>query len=155
MPDHSNPYARAASAYGTTSATTDQRALEGTILLAAAQQLEDLARRLQNGDKSSLEEIDNTLTHNRKLWQVFLDNTMNKDNLMPQEIKNNVASLAVFVFKRTQEILIDTQPEKFTVLININRNIAAGLMKKQPSAHQPSLAAAKPSAETNMADSLA
>ncbi|MCK5659383.1 MAG: hypothetical protein KAH96_05870, partial [Alphaproteobacteria bacterium] len=47
------------------------------------------------------------------------------------------ASLAVFVFKRTQEIMIDMKPEKFKALININRNIAAGLMSRKPQAETP------------------
>jgi flagellar protein FlaF len=151
--NNNNPYSAAAGAYGSTSAATDQRALEGTILLSAAQRLEDLAKRLQKGETPALEEIDEILTYNRKLWQVFLDNAMDETNLMPMDIKNNVASLAVFVFKRTQDILIETKPEKFAVLISINRNIAAGLMKQQAQAKKS--LAAKPPAEMNMADSLA
>ena len=130
MPDK-NPYTKAADAYGTTAAASpDQRVLEGTILLKAAQKLEDLAKRMSGGEKPSLEEIDETLTYNQKLWQLFVEDMINPEHLLPQEIKNNVASLAVFVFKRTQEIYFETKPEKFKVLVNINRNIAAGLMKR-------------------------
>lgn len=140
-----NPHAKAVGAYGATAASTDQRALEGQILLKAAQKLEDLAQVLQEGKKPSLEDIGSTLEYNQKLWQLFLEDVANPGNALPQEIKNNVASLAVFVFKRTQEILIDTQADKFKVLININRNIAAGLMKRPAEA----AAAAKTSARTS------
>jgi flagellar protein FlaF len=152
MPSN-NPYAKAADAYDTASAATDQRVLEGQLLLKATRKLEDLAKRLHNGETVSLEDIDDALIYNRKLWQVFLDTMMDANHLLPQEIKNNVASLAVFVFKRTQEILIDPRPEEFTALVNINRNIAAGLMKKPPRAQQP--LAVKPAAETSITDSLA
>jgi flagellar protein FlaF len=133
-PSQQNPYTKAAGAYGTTASATDPRALEGTILLKYAQKLEDIAKRLQANEKVPLEEVGGTLEYNQKLWQLFVEDMMNPDHPLPQEIKNNIASLALFVFKRTQEILIDTQPDKFKILININRNIAAGLMKKQPAA---------------------
>ena len=125
-----NPYSKASSAYGITASSGDQRSMEGMALMFAARKLEDLVGRLQSGEKIRLEEIGETLTHNRKLWQLFVGDMNNPDHPLPLEIKNNIASLAFFVFKRTQEILIETQPEKFQALININRAIAAGLMKK-------------------------
>lgn len=150
---HNNPYTKAADAYSTTAAETDQRALEGRILLKAAQKLEDLARRLQAEGTVSRDDIGEALNYNQKLWQLFVEDMMKPEHPLPQEIKNNVASLALFVFKRTHEILIDTKPEKFQALVNINRNIASGLMKKPAQA-----AAASPAqhaAETMPTDSLA
>lgn len=132
-----NPYSNASDAYGTTAAATDQRSLEGQILLKAAQKLEDMAKRLEAGEDPSLEESGETLTYNQKLWQFFVGEMMNSDHSLPLDIKNNIASLAVFVFKRTQEIMIDMKPEKFKALININRNIAAGLMSRKPQAETP------------------
>ncbi|MFH1157451.1 MAG: flagellar biosynthesis regulator FlaF [Pseudomonadota bacterium] len=132
-----NPYSKASDAYGTVAAATDQRALEGQILLKAARKLEELAKRLESGEKPSLEEVGETLTYNQKLWLVFLDGMMDENHLLPQDIKNNIASLAVFVFKRTKEILAEAKPEKFRALVNINRNIAAGLMTRKPQAATP------------------
>lgn len=154
---HNNPYSKAAGAYGAPALSTDQRALEGSVLLKSASNLEALARRIEAGEKPSLEEIDDTLTNNRKIWQIFLDNAMNEDNGMPLELRNNVASLAVFVFKRTQDILIDTRPEKFTVLVNINRNIASGLMKRPvvPAAAPNAALPEKPAATMAVTDSMA
>lgn len=125
-----NPYSKAADAYGNTAAETDQRALEGKVLLKSARQLEDLSKRLASDEKVPLTDIGDTIEYNRKLWMVFVNDTMNDEHPLPQEIKNNIASLGVFVFKRSTEVLIDTTPEKLQVLIDINRNIAAGLMKK-------------------------
>lgn len=125
-----NPYGKATDAYGNTAAETDQRSLEGQILLKAAARLEALANRLAAGEKVPLEDISEATDYNRKLWTVFASDTMNPDHPLPQEIKNNIATLAVFTFKRTMEILIDTKPEKIKALIEINRNIAAGLMKQ-------------------------
>lgn len=154
MPNN-NPYTQATGAYGATStANVDQRVLEGTILLRAAQKLEDLAKHLEAQEKVSLEEISDVLDYNQKLWQVFVDNMKDPNCLLPLDIRNNVASLALFVFKRTHEIMIDTVPEKFGVLVSINRNIAAGLMKKpaaQPGA--PAIPVAQSPALSN--DSMA
>ncbi len=129
-----NPYSQAAGAYVKIATATDQRTMEATVLLQAAQKLENLANRLQGGEKVGLEELGEILNHNQKLWQLFVSDMDNPDHHLPQGLRNNVASLAFFVFKHTQEILVDTQADKFQVLININRCIAAGLMKKPDAA---------------------
>lgn len=147
-----NPYSKAAGAYVTQATATDQRALEGTVLLQAAQKLEDLMIRLEKGEKASLEELGATLTHNRKLWELFANDMANPEHILPQDLRNNIASLAFFVFKRTQEILIETHPDKFRALISINRSIAAGLMKKVAVATPP---AAMPAADTSATDRIA
>lgn len=125
-----NPYSQAADAYGATAAETDQRALEGRALLKAAAKLETLSQRLAAKEDVSLEDIGDALDFNRKLWTVFATETVNPDHPLPQEIKNNIASLGIFVFKRTTDVFVDPAPEKIKVLIDINRNIASGLMKQ-------------------------
>lgn len=125
-----NPYSQAADAYGATAAETDQRALEGRALLKAAAKLETLSQRIAAKENVTLEDIGDTLDFNRKLWTVFVTEALNPDHPLPQEIKNNIASLGVFVFKRTTDIFVDPVPEKIKVLIDINRNIASGLMKQ-------------------------
>lgn len=151
MPNN-NPYLNASNAYGTTAATTDQRSLEGKILLKSAMQLEQLATRLRNGEKASLEEIGEVLEYNQKLWTLFVSETMNEEHPLTQDIKNNIASLGIFVFNRTKDILIDTKPEKFGALVDINRNIAAGLMKQSG---QPLPAEAAPPATDKKTDNMA
>lgn len=126
-----NPYNKAADAYSSTAAETDQRALEGRVLLKAAQKLEALATRLKNGEKVAREEIGDIMEYNQKLWIIFASDVGNAENQLPLEVKNNIASLGLFVFKRTQQFLIDTTPEKLSALIEINRNIASGLLKQQ------------------------
>ena len=147
-----NPYGAAADAYGSTAAETDQRSLEGQILLKAAAKLEALAKRFAAGEKVPLEDISDTMDYNRKLWTVFASDTMNPDHPLPQEIKSNIATLAVFTFKRTMEVLINPTPQKLQVLIEINRNIAAGLMKKAKPPPAPAGAAKAPQAPEKPAD---
>jgi len=147
-----NPYTHAADAYGNTAGVTDQRSLEGKVLLKSARQLEELSKRLANGEIVSLEDIGHAVEYNRKLWMVFVNETMNDSHPLPQEIKNNIASLGVFVFKRSTAILADTTPEKISALIDINRNIAAGLMK-QPKASENKAPETPP--QTDPTDNLA
>lgn len=152
-----NPHTKAAGAYGSTSsataAATDQRMLEGTILLQAAQKLEIMGKRLESGEKVPLEDLADTVDYNQKLWQLFVDTMKDETHTMPLDVKSNIVSLALFVFKRTHEILCDPTGDKFTVLVSINRNIAAGLMKKVP--HAVSQPLAEPPAERLSTDSMA
>ncbi|MEZ0261949.1 MAG: flagellar biosynthesis regulator FlaF [Alphaproteobacteria bacterium] len=146
MSDNPNPYAQAAAAYGSTTTITDMRTLEATILLKSASKLETLAKQLRDGPKPKLEEIGDTLEYNQKLWQFFINGIRDESHPLPLEIKNNIATLGLFVFKRTMELLIDTTPEKIQALIDINRNIASGLMKKpaaEPKHAVPGILAAK------------
>jgi len=129
MSDKKNPYGNATQAYGQTAAIGDQRAMEGRVLLKAASKLEELSRRLQAGETPTVAETGETLEYNQKLWQLFVSDARNEDHPLPQEIKNNIASLALFMFKRTLEVMADPKAEKLQAMIEINRNIAAGLMK--------------------------
>ncbi|MDP2204924.1 MAG: flagellar biosynthesis regulator FlaF [Alphaproteobacteria bacterium] len=142
-----NPYGQAADAYGNTAAETDQRALEGKVLLKSARQLEELAKRLDGEEKVPLTDIGDAVEYNRKLWMVFVNDAMNEAHPLPQDLKNNIASLGVFVFKRSTDILVEPTPGKIQTLIDINRNIAAGLMKQKPAAKTEGDAPATPPSE--------
>jgi flagellar protein FlaF len=49
------------------------------------------------------------------------------DNPQPMEIRQNIANIAVFVMKQTVEMQLNPDPAKLQSLIDINRNLAAGL----------------------------
>ena len=49
------------------------------------------------------------------------------ESQLPQEVRQNIASLGVFVLSQTAELQIAPAPEKLDVLIRINRELAAGL----------------------------
>lgn len=78
-------------------------------------------------ENSSFAEIDDALTYNRKLWTVLVTSVTNPENPLPEQIKNNIASLGVFIFKHTISLLADPHPDKLDTLISINRSIAEGL----------------------------
>lgn len=150
---HNNPYSRAAGAYGSSaSLSTDQRSLEASVLLKCAAKLQSLTERLQADAKDvPLEMVEDALTANRKLWAVFLHDAMEDSHDIPLDLKNNIANLALFVSKRTTQMLIEPTPQGIEVLITINRQIASGLMKSAQNAAATSAQATAP-AQRNVSD---
>lgn len=138
---NNNPYASAAGAYGDSAQkhTPDQRELEGRVLLKAAGMLKALQDEWDNINPTKLEE---TLTYNRQIWMLFYDTALeNPENPggaeRPNDLRSNIINLANFIFKRQIEIMATPEKQKLDVLININREIAAGLMTKPSSETTP------------------
>lgn len=112
----------AAQAYGNVATqTSNPRELEANLLL-------DAASRLQAAKEQTGESLLNALNHNRKLWTLLLSAVTNNDNPLDVSIRQNVANLGLFVCKQTLNAQIDPQPAKLAPLININRQLAAGLL---------------------------
>ncbi len=123
MPDL---HTHAATAYGSTfKAAVDPRQLEANVLLKAARQLEEVR---QDWAPEREPDLEDALLYNRKLWTVFAAEVADDTNPLPVPIRNNIANIAVFVFKRTLELQALPVPEKIDPLIEINRNLAAGLL---------------------------
>lgn len=132
-----NPYASAAGAYGTNAQkhAEDPRELEARVLLKSAQFMTDLQENWNNVSKDVIEE---TLKYNRNIWLMFYDTAVeNKEGDRPEDLRNNIYNLANFVFKREIDILAKPEKNKLDILIKINRDIAAGLMKGVASAPAP------------------
>lgn len=131
-----NPHASAAGAYDqhAQSHTPDQRELEARVLLKSAKALQGLQSRW---DQISGDELDEALTYNRQIWMMFVDHAIgDKSEERPQDLRNNIANLGAFIFNRTIDILANPEKEKLNVLVEINHEIAAGLMTKAPSADE-------------------
>jgi flagellar protein FlaF len=92
-------------------------------LLKAAKQLHDVATDWTGAD----ERMHAALLFNRKLWAIFMSAAMEDDNPQSREIRQNIANLGIFVMKQTSDMQVNPDPRKLQSLININRNIAAGL----------------------------
>ncbi len=117
MPNPAHAYARVAQ---TTSAP---REIEAQALLKAARQLEEIRSSWAGPDPRMHE----ALLFNRRLWAIFLSAAESNDNPQPLEIRQNIANISVFVLKQTLEMQTNPEPQKLNSLIEINRNIAAGL----------------------------
>lgn len=126
-----NPYAQASGAYGQQAREgVNQRELEGQLLIKSANEIQKLRDRW---DEATPADIDDILAYNRKLWMVFFDTAVeNPDDGESRslDLRNNIVNLCNFIFKRSVDILADPKKEKLNVLIDINREVAAGLLAK-------------------------
>lgn len=131
-----NPYAQAAGAYdqNAQTSTPDQRELEGRVLLKSAKMLSDLQ---ENWDDVNTDILESTLKYNRQIWMMFYDTALeNPEGDRPSDLRSNIINLANFIFKREVDIMAKPEPQKIDVLININKEIAAGLMTKPEEAQE-------------------
>jgi flagellar protein FlaF len=100
------------------------RATEADLLMQAALRLQ----RVRDGwEPNNSGDLNDALRYNRMLWTIFISTVTKTENPLPQAIRQNIANLGVFVMKHTMAILAEPKPEKISPLININRNLAAGL----------------------------
>ena len=97
----------------------------------AALLLEDAKKQTGN-----IEEYAKALRFNHLLWTIIQADLTEPDNQLPPEIKANVMSLSIFVDKQTTKALRSSSASDLDVLININRNLAAGLRTNAETAGQ-------------------
>ncbi len=115
-----------AAAYASTAkvtSTASPRDLEASLLLKAAARLQSV----KDNWEQARSELSPALAYNRKLWTILSTSATKPENPLPLPIKNNIANLGLFIFQRTIDIEIEPAPEKLTILVSINSNIAAGL----------------------------
>jgi flagellar biosynthesis activator protein FlaF len=118
---------QATRAYGAiANQTANPRELEADLLLNAAARLQAI----RDGWSDKSPELDAALLFNRKLWSIFVTSATSPENPLPAGVRQNVANLGIFVFKQTIAILADPRPENLGSLININRELAAGLLAR-------------------------
>jgi flagellar protein FlaF len=114
----------AAKAYARVANTTAApREIEAQALLKAANKLQDV---LNNADATG-ERTKDALLFNRKLWSIFMSDALRDENPQPLEVRQKIANIGVFVLTQTAALQLNPQPEHFKSLIEINRNLAAGL----------------------------
>ncbi|MAF49840.1 MAG: flagellar protein FlaF [Rhodospirillaceae bacterium] len=83
--------------------------------------------------KSNVDDYDSyasALKFNQLLWTIIQADVVDKENKLPPQIKANILSLSIFVDKQTVKALADTKTRHINTLININKNLAEGLMIK-------------------------
>jgi len=114
----------AAQAYARVATTTSSpRDIEAQALLMAANKLQAV---MNNAD-ATYTQTSEALMFNRKLWSIFLSEAQRDESPQPLDIRQKIANISVFVLSQTAALQISPQREHFKPLIEINRNIAAGL----------------------------
>jgi flagellar protein FlaF len=105
--------------------TGNPRELEAQLLMRAAAKLQAV----HDGSLVKSEEVVSAIRYNRRLWTVFGGSVGRPENPLPLQVKQNLANLANFIVKHsmTLETSTESSANRVGVLININREIAAGL----------------------------
>ncbi len=104
--------------------TINPRELEANLLSKSATNLQRIR---DNWDGSSRNDLAAALRFNRRLWTVFMSSVSDPASPLPQDVRENVANLGIFIAKHMLALQIEPAARKLDVLININRQLAAGL----------------------------
>jgi flagellar protein FlaF len=103
--------------------TASQRELEASLLLKAASRLQAV----HDGWEHTKGDLADALLYNRRLWTIFVTSVAQDDNPLPRQVRQDVANLGLFVFTHSLSLIADPRPEYLGCLVNINRQVAAGL----------------------------
>lgn len=115
----------AANAYAKTShSALTPREAESAVLLKAAQKLIGASQGLAAGDAGR---INDALTFNQRVWTLLTSEATSDENPLPNDVKQGVGRLGVFVLQSCIDTMIAPTPEKIAALVSINNHIAAGL----------------------------
>ena len=108
------------------------RELEAQLLMRAAAKLQAV----RDGSLVNSEEVVSAIRYNRRLWIVFGGSVGRPENPLPEPVKQNLANLANFIVKHSLSLETSTEntADRVGVLININREIAAGLRTQSQAA---------------------
>ncbi|GJE53567.1 flagellar biosynthesis regulator FlaF [Methylobacterium sp. WL9] len=117
MMQGANAYARVAR-----SALTPREA-EAAVLLKAAGRLQAFSGQ----DLSSSAGLNEALMFNQKVWAILAGAVADPANPLPDEIRQNVTNIAVFVFRTIIDAMIEPSARKLDALISLNHHLAAGL----------------------------
>ncbi len=71
--------------------------------------------------------LDSALKYNQRIWSIFQVEMSKADNPLPANIKHNIMQLSRFIDQRIFDTMAFPAPEKLSIIIKINQNIAAGL----------------------------
>ena len=113
-----------------TKAAPSGRELEAAALYKAARQIEMCRREWDV--PGNHQRLDEALRFNQRLWTFFQAELSAESCLLPVDLRRNLLKLSVFVDKRTFEMMAAPTVAGLQALIEIDRNIAAGLSAQVP-----------------------
>lgn len=114
--------------------TASGREIEAAVLTKAAQKLKEC--QVQWEAPNRVDRLDQAIRYNQRVWSILQAELDKEDNPLPGEIKLNLLRLSVFIDQRCLDIMAYPEPQKLTIIININNNIAAGLRSRPAPAVQ-------------------
>lgn len=104
---------------------------EAWALIEAARRMASSSDYANLDDLTDRNKVRDAVRLNWRLWTIFQAEMSSDgaDDSMSGEIRTNMLTLCKFVDEHTVDTLKSPEPEKIRTLIEINRNIAAGLLE--------------------------
>lgn len=99
------------------------RQIEAALLMKAAHRL----KAVQDHWETDRSDLDPAVIYNRKLWTILATAATEADSPLPTDLKRNIAAIAIFIFNRSLDLIVDPKASDLDALIEINRNVASGL----------------------------
>ncbi len=115
------------------------REIEAAVLTKAALKLKECQNNWEADNRD--QKLEEALKFNQRIWSIFQAELAKEDNPLPAQLRRDLLSLSAFIDRRILETMAYPSPEKLTIVIDININIAAGL--RGSPANEPTLAVAE------------
>lgn len=122
---------------------------EAWALIEAARRMATAIEHCNMEDMKQRNKVRDTVRLNWRLWTLFQAQLTVGDVEVPEDLRNNMLTLAKFVDNHTVETMKTLHADKIAILIDINRNIASGHLDSlnQPSEQPPAEEAPAESSE--------
>lgn len=120
------------SGYASTPQANSPRQTEAWALIEAARRIAvslQEAEGKDNADPKVRAALREPLRLNWRLWTIFQGELLSEDSDIPEDIRVNMLTLCNWVDKHTVKCLAEPTAENIAGLIDINRNIASGLLE--------------------------
>lgn len=101
---------------------------EAWALIEAARRMAVAIESGRVDDIAHRNKVRESLRLNWRLWTIFQAELTVGESDVPDDIRQNMLSLCKFVDSHTIETMAKPTPEKIATLIDVNRNIASGLL---------------------------
>ena len=130
--NHAMAYKQNQTGYTSVPQASSPRMTEAWALVEAARRIAVALEDAEGKDmsdpkvKAALRE---PLRLNWRLWTIFQAELLREDNELPEDIRINMLTLCNYVDKHTVKCLAEPTAENIAGLIDINRNIASGLLE--------------------------
>jgi len=101
---------------------------EAWALIEAARRIAAIVQFGNLKEKNDREKLREALRLNLRIWTIIQAEQLVGENQLPEPIRVNILTLCKFIDEHTIGAMAEPTPEKAAVLIDINRNIASGLL---------------------------
>lgn len=108
--------------------TLSGRELEASVLSRAGIMLKQVQENWDAPDRE--QKLLDAVKFNQKVWSFFQAELSDPENPLPKKLREDILNLSIFIDKRLFEVVAYPDPEKLSIIIDINFNIAAGLRTK-------------------------